>query len=108
MYLADWIRSTLAVAGVIIALWLFLLTARYFKDLSYGQRLWATGAIGVLIYVADGLREAAIIHLPFRWRLIPLAFGLIAYFAYLLEPRQRKRKRFGQEPLARRRDGDPL
>lgn len=99
---ADWLRATLSISSLIISGWLLVMTVRVFRNLSYGQRLWATGAVCVLIYVADGLREAIQTDLEFRWRLLPLIFGLIAYFAYLLEPRTRRHQRLGKgrDPLA--------
>lgn len=96
-----WFRYTLALASTIVVVWLVIMSLRYWRRFDTGQKLWAMGAIGVLIYVADGLREAAALGLEFRLRLIPLVLGLIAYFAYLLESRSRKVTRFGRHPFKR-------
>ena len=97
MSYTDWVRATLGIMSAFVALGLLIMALWYIKRLSYGQILYAFGAIFVLIYVADALREAASIGLEYRWRLIPLTLGLICYFIYLLEPRRRKIKRFGGE-----------
>jgi hypothetical protein len=91
-----WFRYTLASLSVIVALWLILMTARHFKKLDFGQRLWATGAILILLYVADACREAAALGIANRWRLLTHCLGLNPYFAYLQEPRNRKLLRFGK------------
>jgi hypothetical protein len=97
--IASWYRALLGVLSFVVAGWLFLMSARYFMRLSSGQKLWATGAVLVLIYVADALRESVKDGLGFRLRLIPLTLGLIAYFVYLLEPRRKKTKRFPGDPF---------
>lgn len=97
--IAAWFRALLGLLSVVVAVWLLLMTTRYFRRLSSGQKLWATGAILVLIYVADALRESLQQGLGFRWRLVALTLGLIAYFTYLLEPRRKKTQRFPGNPF---------
>lgn len=94
----EWVRYTLMIASIIVALGLFIGAVRYWKRLGIGQRLWSTGAIMALVYMADANHEAAVLDLPFRWRIIPACLALIAYVAYLLEPSGRKSIRFGRDP----------
>lgn len=98
---AEWFRAIMVVLGIVVVCWLTIMTVLVFLKLSYGQRLWATGSVFVLVYAVDSLREAVQVGLGFRWRLLFMAFGLVAYFAYLLEPKIRKRRRFGKgrDPL---------
>ena len=93
--LADWYRITLIVLTGFVIIVLLAESLWAWKHLSIGQKLWVTGTLFVLLYGADTLREAVVLDVGFRWKIIPYLFGLVAFFAYLLEPTRSKLHRLG-------------
>lgn len=102
---ATWLRTVLVGLTLFVTVLLIIQAFRAWKHLSIGQKLWATGSICALLYLADAGREAITIQLEFRWRLVLWALAVVAYFAYLLEPTRSKMRRFGGGVLDR---PDPL
>lgn len=103
--IASWYRIILIALTLLVAVVMFVQTLRAWKHLSIGQKLWATGSFCLIIYVCDAAREAVAVDFPFRWRLVFWTFGVVAYFAYYLEPTRSKMRRFGGPVLG---PHDPL
>lgn len=99
LIIASWFRLVLIGLTLIVGLLMLIQTVRAWKHLAIGQKLWATGSFCLIIYVCDAAREAVAVDFPFRWRLVAWTFGVVAYFAYYLEPKRSKMRRFGGRVL---------
>lgn len=93
------VRQIAVVIVVLTIIFIALRVIRSRKHYSWGQKFLAGGVLGTLLYIADGLREAISIDLEWRWRLVPLFFGLVCYACYITEPSALARKRWGKDPL---------
>jgi len=101
MDFADWYRAVLILGSIVVTTCLTWQVFRARKILDTGQKLWATGAIFMLIYGSEAAYDAIQSDLGFRYRLIIWTLGLFAYFAYILEPRRSKYKRYGHPAMTK-------
>lgn len=100
--LATWYRWFLAVSASLVILLMLWGVRKSFKDLPIALKLFYTGGFCAMIYGADALRESAQTGIGFRWRLIPISFAVIAFAAYVLEPRASLERRKNTMRIASR------
>lgn len=91
---AQGIRLVFIVLSALVIVFLVVKSVPVYRDLTWGQRLFLLGSISMLIYSADGAREAFMLDLGWRWRLLFFAVGIAAYAAYILEPLSAQKRYF--------------
>lgn len=70
-----------------------------FNKMSRGQRFYTLGTYLLMIYAADGMHEAIVQGLHWRFRLVFAFWGLVLLAGYLTEPWEMRKSRIGRRMM---------
>lgn len=91
---AGAIRFILIALSALVFVFMILKTLRVIRKMTFGQVLYMAGSYCMLAYAADAAREAFLLDVGWRFRLVFYIAGIALYCAYVLMPERKHNQMF--------------
>lgn len=88
------VRLVFAILSVTVIIFLIIKLVPSWRDMMPAQRMFILANICILVYATDGAREAFLLNLGWRWRMIFFMAGIVLYGMYVLEPMRAQERYF--------------
>ena len=90
----TYLRILLGLGTVLTGVVFLIQVAIAWRNLSWGQKMFDVAVLCFMVYIADAIRASIAQGLDWNTRLGFLAVGLTSFAAFLMEPRNSRRRRW--------------